>query len=193
MWSDESHVLPSKPVRVPAGSSDWLVGALSCGRLRQPATARDLRHAAPLQLAQRSELFDKFAVVIRATVKGNLVKVPVAHYFLLSGAIWQGVALVAWGVLVIGLVDNLLRPLLVGKDTRLPDYLVLTATLGGMAVFGINGLVLGPAIAAMFVAVRHIYGSTRTALPPGNVTQPSNRAGILKPHSCESRSSDRHA
>jgi predicted PurR-regulated permease PerM len=43
----------------------------------------------------------------------------------------------------------------------LPDYLVLTTTLGGMAVFGINGFVLGPAIAAMFVAVWHIYGSTR--------------------------------
>ena len=169
--------------------------------------ARDLRHAVPLPPTQRSELFDKFAVVIRATVKGNLfvaalqgllgglafgfldvdgallwavvmaflsllpavgaalVWAPVALYFLLSGALWQGLALVAWGVLVIGLVDNLLRPLLVGKDTRLPDYLVLTTTLGGMAVFGINGFVLGPAIAAMFVAVWHIYGSTRAASP----------------------------
>ena len=60
-------------------------------------------------------------------------------------------------MLVIGLVDNLLRPLLVGKDTRLPDYVVLITTLGGMSVFGINGFVLGPAIAAMFVAVWHIY------------------------------------
>ena len=83
-------------------------------------------------------------------------------YFLLTGALWQGAALVAWGVLVIGLVDNVLRPILVGKDTRLPDYVVLMTTLGGMVVFGINGFVLGPAIAAMFIAVWHLYGSTRS-------------------------------
>ena len=65
-------------------------------------------------------------------------------------------------MLVIGLVDNVLRPILVGKDTRLPDYVVLMTTLGGMVVFGINGFVLGPTIAAMFIAVWHIYGSTRS-------------------------------
>ena len=74
-------------------------------------------------------------------VGAALVWVPVALYFFVTGALWQGVALTAWGVLVIGLVDNLLRPLLVGKDTRMPDYVVLTTTLGGMAVLGINGFV----------------------------------------------------
>jgi hypothetical protein len=68
----------------------------------------------------------------------------------------QGLALCAWGVLVIGLIDNLLRPILVSKDTRMPDYVVMIATLGGMVVFGINGFVIGPAIGAMFVAVWHI-------------------------------------
>lgn len=165
--------------------------------------ARQLRRAIPLAPGHRKELVDKFTVVIRATVKGNLlvaalqgllgglafwfldvtgawlwavvmtflsllpavgaalVWLPVALYLLLTGAIWQGVALVAWGVLVIGLIDNLLRPVLVGKDTRMPDYVVLTATVGGMAVFGINGFVLGPAIAAMFIAVWHISARTR--------------------------------
>jgi predicted PurR-regulated permease PerM len=70
-------------------------------------------------------------------------------------------ALMAYGVLIIGLVDNLLRPILVGKDTRMPDYVVMITTLGGMAVFGINGFVLGPLIAAMFLAVWHIYSTTR--------------------------------
>ena len=98
-------------------------------------------------------------------VGAALVWAPVAAYFLFTGALWQGLALIAWGVLVIGLVDNLLRPLLVGQDTRLPDYLVLITTLGGMAVFGINGFVLGPAIAAMFVAAWHLHSSTR-APPP---------------------------
>jgi predicted PurR-regulated permease PerM len=89
------------------------------------------------------------------------VWLPVAVYFLVSGAIWQSVALTLFGVLVIGLVDNVLRPALVGKDTRLPDYLVMITTLGGMAVFGINGFVLGPVIAALFIAVWHIYGTSQ--------------------------------
>lgn len=89
-------------------------------------------------------------------VGAGLVWVPVAIWFYVTGAVVQSLALVAYGVLVIGLVDNLLRPVLVGKSTRMPDYLVLITTLGGMAVFGINGFVLGPAIAAMFIAVWHI-------------------------------------
>ena len=94
-------------------------------------------------------------------IGAGLVWLPVAIYFLVTGAIWQAVALTAYGVLVIGLVDNMLRPLLVGKDTRMPDYVVMITTLGGMAVMGINGFVLGPAIAAMFFAVWHIYITTR--------------------------------
>ena len=86
-----------------------------------------------------------------------LVWMPVAIYFLAAGAVWQGLALVAWGVLVIGLIDNVLRPILVGRDTRMPDYVVMISTLGGMAVFGINGFVLGPLIAAMFIAVWHLH------------------------------------
>lgn len=92
-------------------------------------------------------------------VGAALVWLPVALYFFASGALWQGLALTAWGVLVIGLVDNLLRPLLVGKDTRMPDYVVLTTTLGGMVVLGINGFVVGPLIAAMFMALWHIHGT----------------------------------
>jgi len=90
-----------------------------------------------------------------------LVWLPVAAYLLMTGSMWQGIGLIAYGMLVIGLVDNLLRPLLVGNDTRMPDYLVMMSTFGGMAVFGISGFVLGPAIAAMFIAVWHIYGTTR--------------------------------
>jgi predicted PurR-regulated permease PerM len=94
-------------------------------------------------------------------IGAGLVWVPVALYFFVTGDTWQGLALCAWGVLVIGLIDNLLRPILVGKDTRMPDYVVMITTLGGMVVFGINGFVIGPAIAAMFMAVWHIYAITR--------------------------------
>lgn len=99
-------------------------------------------------------------------VGAGLVWLPVAVYLLMTGALWQSVALTAYGVLVIGLVDNLLRPLLVGKDTRMPDYVVMISTLGGMAVLGINGFVLGPTIAAMFIAVWHIYITTQPKETP---------------------------
>ena len=99
------------------------------------------------------------------TVGAALVWFPVALYLLSTGDVFKGVALFLWGSLVIGLVDNLLRPVLVGKDTRLPDFVVLITTLGGMSVFGINGFVLGPAIAAMFFAVWHIAVVRRAAVP----------------------------
>jgi predicted PurR-regulated permease PerM len=90
-------------------------------------------------------------------VGAGIVWAPVAAYFLLTGAIWQGIVLTAFGVLVIGLVDNLLRPILVGKDTRMPDYLILLSTLGGLAVFGLNGFVIGPLIAALFMSSWGIF------------------------------------
>ena len=89
----------------------------------------------------------------------GLVWGPVAIYLLATGATWPGIVLVAYGILVIGLVDNLLRPILIGKDTKMPDYVVLISTLGGMAVFGLNGFVIGPAIAAMFIAVWDIVAA----------------------------------
>jgi len=70
-------------------------------------------------------------------------------------------------VLVIGLVDNILRPILVGKDTKMPDYVVLISTLGGLAVFGLNGFVIGPLIAAMFIAVWDIFASSRLSTVKG--------------------------
>ena len=86
---------------------------------------------------------------------------PVALYLLATGSIWPAVGLTVWGVLVIGLVDNVLRPILVGKETRLPDYLVLIATLGGLSVFGLNGFVIGPVIAALFIATWEIFTQAR--------------------------------
>lgn len=110
-------------------------------------------------------------------IGAGLIWLPVAVYFLVTGAVWQGLALVAYGVLVIGLVDNVLRPLLVGKDTQMPDYLVLISTIGGMGVFGINGFVIGPVIAAMFMAVWDLFGTAReeaaAELPPAQALPPA--------------------
>ena len=98
----------------------------------------------------------------------GLVWGPVAIYLLVAGAVWQGVVLIAYGVLVIGLVDNVLRPFLVGKDTQMPDYVVLVSTLGGIIVFGVNGFVIGPVIAAMFMAVWDIIVVSRASDAGGN-------------------------
>jgi predicted PurR-regulated permease PerM len=102
-------------------------------------------------------------------VGAALIWVPVSLYLLATGAVWQGIALMAYGVLVISTVDNFLRPVLVGNDTKMPDYLVLVSTLGGIGIFGINGLVIGPVIAAMFIAA-WIYslhlGETRRTIAP---------------------------
>jgi predicted PurR-regulated permease PerM len=86
-------------------------------------------------------------------VGASIVWFPVAVYLLATGAFGKGLILMAFGAGVIGLVDNLLRPYLVGKDTALPDYIVLISTLGGIALLGLNGLVVGPLIAALFIAV----------------------------------------
>ena len=94
-------------------------------------------------------------------IGATLVWLPVAIYFLATGAVWQGIGLILYGVLVIGLVDNLLRPFLVGKGTKLPDYVVLISTLGGIEVFGLNGFVIGPLIAAMFMVSWEIFSVSR--------------------------------
>ncbi len=164
---------------------------------------RRLRRAAPIKQEYMHELSAKFATVIRATVKGNVVValvqgalgglifgvlgidapvlwgvvmaflsllpavgaavvwLPMAIYLLISGQMVQGAVLVAFGVLVIGLVDNLLRPVLVGKDTRMPDYVILLSTLGGISLFGLNGFVIGPVIAAMFIAAWDLLAGAR--------------------------------
>ena len=89
-------------------------------------------------------------------VGSAIIWVPAAIYFFASGMLWQGIFIVAFFVVVIGIVDNVLRPLLVGKDTKMPDYLILVTTLGGMEVYGINGFVIGPLIAALFIACWNI-------------------------------------
>ncbi|PKE27691.1 AI-2E family transporter [Rahnella sp. AA] len=89
-------------------------------------------------------------------VGSAIIWVPATIYFFASGMLWQGIFLIVFFVVVIGLVDNILRPLLVGKDTKMPDYLILITTLGGMEVYGINGFVIGPLIAALFIACWNI-------------------------------------
>ena len=97
------------------------------------------------------------ALALLPAVGAAPIWLPAAIYLLATGSIWQGVVLLTFGAFVIGLVDNILRPLLVGKDTKMPDYVVLISTLGGLATFGLNGFVIGPVIAAMFIAAWDIF------------------------------------
>ena len=91
--------------------------------------------------------------------------VPVAAWLLLTGDLWRGSALFLVGFFIVSSVDNVVRPLLVGRDARMPDYVVLIATLGGFELMGFNGFVIGPVIAALFMAVWDIFRDARpTAL-----------------------------
>jgi predicted PurR-regulated permease PerM len=158
-----------------------------------------LMRVLPLGETRERLLLAKFATVVRATLKGNLVVgvvqgtlggllfavlgisaavfwgvlmtilslvpavgsgfiwVPAAVLLFATGHIVKALVLLGGGILVIGLVDNLLRPLLVGRDIRMPDYLVLLSTLGGLTVFGLSGFVIGPVIAALFLAVWDMF------------------------------------
>lgn len=154
-----------------------------------------LKMASPYRPALQDALLARFTLVVRATVKGDilvamlqgglaglgfwvlgihatilwtvlmsflallplfgaaLIWMPFAIYFLANGAIWQGMGLLVYGVLVVGLVDNFVRPYLVGQATKMPEFVVLISTLGGVATFGLQGFITGPVVAAMFIAV----------------------------------------
>lgn len=95
-------------------------------------------------------------------VGAALIWAPVAIYLLATGSVVKGIVLIVFGIGIIGLVDNFLRPKLVGRDTGLPDYLILLSTLGGLSLFGIDGFIVGPLIAALFVACWQIFSTQET-------------------------------
>lgn len=103
-------------------------------------------------------------------VGSTLVWGPAAVILLVRGDIWQVVVLVVGGTMVIGLVDNLLRPMLVGRGAKMPDYLILLATLGGISVFGLAGFVAGPVVAALFLVMWDMfsdeYAPLDSSVPP---------------------------
>ncbi len=86
-----------------------------------------------------------------------LVWAPAAIILFFTGHPIKALILVVAGVVVIGLVDNLLRPILVGRDAGMPDYLVLLATIGGITLFGLSGFIIGPVLAALFLTTWNIF------------------------------------
>jgi predicted PurR-regulated permease PerM len=99
-----------------------------------------------------------------------IIWVPAAIYLFATGDTVKASIVVFCGVFVIGMVDNVLRPILVGRDTRLPDFVVLIATLAGLELFGLNGFIIGPVIAALFIAVWNQHRDQREAKVEGDRT-----------------------
>lgn len=95
-----------------------------------------------------------------------LIWLPAAAYLLFTGSTGWGISLVVWGVLVVGLVDNFVRPWIVGNDSKLPDLVILISILGGILSFGPVGIIIGPVIAALLDTVLTIYKKTFQNLLP---------------------------
>ena len=98
-------------------------------------------------------------------IGGAVVWLPAAIILMTTGAVWRGIALALFCGLVVGSVDNLLRPRLVGRDTQMHELLIFFSTLGGLAMFGAMGFILGPILAALFVTAWEMFGTAfHTAL-----------------------------
>lgn len=82
---------------------------------------------------------------------------PASIYLLFNGNVAGGLILLIGGAIAVSLADNVLRPVLVGRETKMPDYLILIATLGGLMAFGIAGFVAGPVIAALFLVMWEMF------------------------------------
>jgi predicted PurR-regulated permease PerM len=96
-----------------------------------------------------------------------LVWVPAVIYLFIIGQTGNAILLLAWCAAVVGTIDNLLRPRVVGKDAKMPDLLILVGTLGGLFLFGPIGFIVGPLVCGLFLTVWDIYGTTfRDVLPP---------------------------
>ena len=109
-------------------------------------------------------------MVILSVIPGigsALVWVPAVIYLFATGHVLAPTLVVAWCAAVVGTIDNVLRPMLVGKDARMPDLLILIGTLGGLFLFGPIGFIAGPLVFGLFLTVWDIYGAAfRDILPP---------------------------
>jgi predicted PurR-regulated permease PerM len=99
-------------------------------------------------------------MVVMAILPGigcAIIWAPAGVIMLLSGHLWEGIAILTFGTLVISLGDNLLRPMLIGSDVEMHPLLIFLSTLGGLVVLGLSGFVMGPIIASLFLAIWDMY------------------------------------
>ncbi len=86
-----------------------------------------------------------------------IIWAPASLILFLTGDVSSAIVLLLGGVFLIGMIDNLMRPLLVGRGTDMPDLLIFVSVLGALAEFGMAGLVIGPVLAALFLAVWELF------------------------------------
>jgi predicted PurR-regulated permease PerM len=86
-----------------------------------------------------------------------MILLPAGIMQIILGHHWQGIGIILTSVLFVSTIDNILRPRLVGQGAKLHDLVIFFSSLGGIAVFGVMGFIVGPVIAALFVAVLDIY------------------------------------
>ncbi|MBL8012837.1 MAG: AI-2E family transporter [Candidatus Omnitrophica bacterium] len=99
-------------------------------------------------------------------VGAPLVWVPAVIYLVVADRLTAAIMLAIWGAFVVGLVDNLLRPIIIGKDTKIPELLIFFAILGGLSLFGLAGFILGPMVVSLLISVLEIYEKAfRKSLP----------------------------
>lgn len=91
----------------------------------------------------------------------GLVWAPMGIWLIVSGEFWPGIFVLASGFFIISSADNILRPILVGRDTGIPDWIILVTTLGGLSLVGFSGIVLGPLVAGLFLATWSILQEQR--------------------------------
>jgi predicted PurR-regulated permease PerM len=103
-----------------------------------------------------------------------LVWGPVAIVLIAGGDYGKGIGLIVFCGVIVGGIDNFLRPRLVGKDTQMHDVLILLGTLGGIAMFGFIGFIIGPIIAGLFLTVWEIYGEAFSDILPGGKAKEPN-------------------
>jgi len=110
------------------------------------------------------------------SIGSALVWGPAAIIMAVGGHYAKAVGLVIFCGLVVGSLDNFLRPRLVGRDTQMHDLLILFATMGGLFMFGILGFIIGPIVAALFVTIWEIYGTVfQEYLPKVDVLHSGSR------------------
>ena len=106
-------------------------------------------------------------------IGSGLVWMPASIILIATGHTAKGIGLALFCGLIVGSLDNILRPRLVGKDTQMPDLLIFLSTLGGIAFFGVMGFIIGPIIAALFVTIWEIYGEVfKDVLPKAACVEP---------------------
>ncbi|MBU0546409.1 AI-2E family transporter [Patescibacteria group bacterium] len=97
------------------------------------------------------------ALSVIPPLSSAIIWLPAGIIMLVTGNIWEGILILSFGALVISSIDNLLRPILVGRDAEMHPLLVLFSTLGGLVMFGVSGFIIGPIIASLFMAFWEMY------------------------------------